>query len=186
VVCHRTSTDAREVSRDLDTIFELHDARWTGLVGSRAFKGREAFHHDFVQTALARGWLRLHVLELDHRPVAALYNLRYSGAEYAYQAGRVPELASCSLGTLLHAHAIRAAADDGLREYRFLRGTEPYKLRFADRDAGLESIAVTTSTRSRAVLAAVSRIDRYPRWLRRAVPASIAWGTGGTPSWGPP
>ena len=128
----------------------------------------------------------MHFLELDGRAVAGLYNLRFGEAESFYQGGRVAELARHSVGTLLHVHAIREAADDGLREYRFLRGSEPYKLRFADVDFGLESVACTNSARGRATLAGVARMASYPRWARLRVPSGLAWGTGATPIWGSP
>jgi hypothetical protein len=36
-------------------------------------------------------------------------------------------------------HSIRQALEDGLDEYRFLRGGEPFKYRFAANDPGLET-----------------------------------------------
>ena len=61
--------------------------------------------------------------------------------ESNYQAGRDPALDRHSVGLLLHAQAIRETIADGLREYRFLRGGEAYKRRFADLDRGVETIA---------------------------------------------
>jgi len=185
-VRHRVTADPDELATDLETLLMLHGSRWRGAGGSRAFAGREAFHREFAEIALRRGWLRLRLVELDGRPVAALYNLRFGTAEYAYQAGRAPGLDRCSVGFLLHARAIRDALAEGATEYRFLRGAEPYKQRFADHDPGVETIAITRGAAARAALAGVARMDRYPRWARRRVPASLAWGTGGSPVWGPP
>jgi CelD/BcsL family acetyltransferase involved in cellulose biosynthesis len=182
----RSTTDGTDVESDLENLIRLHDERWRSSGGSRSFRGRVAFHRAFAATAARYGWLRFHFVELDGRPIAGLYNLRYDGVEYAYQAGRLPEHDEYSLGTLLHVHAIREALDDGLREYRFLRGAEAYKQRFADRDAPLEAVAATNSAVGRVALASVARITDYPRWARRSVPAAIAWGTGGTPRWGHP
>src|SRR3712207_8750613 len=39
-------------------------------------------------------------------------------------------------------HAMRTAMEDGVREYRFLRGRERHKLRFPTEDAGLETVAL--------------------------------------------
>jgi CelD/BcsL family acetyltransferase involved in cellulose biosynthesis len=133
---HRLCTDPTRLRADLDTLFRLHAARW-GRPGS--FAGRLAtFHRAFAAKALRRGWLRLWIAELDERPVAAWYGFRYGGAEWYYQAGRDPRVASA--GFVLLAHTIRAALDDGIGEYRLLRGDEPYKLRFATADAPLETV----------------------------------------------
>ena len=43
---------------------------------------------------------------------------------------------------MMLAHTIRAAIDEGVTEYKLLRGGEEYKGRFATSDPGLESFAV--------------------------------------------
>jgi len=138
---------------DMELLMRLHDARWEGA--SRAFAGpRRAFHHDFARQALERGWLRLRILELDDRPVAASYGFRFGGVESNYQTGRDPGFSDSSVGFVLLCHSIREALEDGMREWRFLLGDEPYKGRFADHDRGLERVLVPLSRRGRGALAA--------------------------------
>jgi CelD/BcsL family acetyltransferase involved in cellulose biosynthesis len=102
--------------------------------------------------------------------------------ESCYQAGRDPALAGA--GLVLHAHAIRAAQADGLREYRFLRGGEAYKLRFADADRGVRTFACARGARGTALVHALARAGALPRPLRRRVPAALAWGSGAAPAGG--
>jgi CelD/BcsL family acetyltransferase involved in cellulose biosynthesis len=186
-VTHRTTSRAEDVDRDLERLFELHDARWRETKGgSRAFARRHDFHRDFARQAFARGWLRLHFLEVDGQPVAGHYNLRFGGSESFYQSGRDPSYGRYSVGLLLHVHAIRDAIADGCHEYRFLRGDESYKRRFADRDAALQSVAVARTGVGRATRGLVARLPRLPREAVRRVPAPFAWGTGGSPRWGHP
>jgi CelD/BcsL family acetyltransferase involved in cellulose biosynthesis len=187
-VSYRCTTVAASVRPDLARVWALHDARWRAAGGSRAFTNREAFHVDFAEQAFELGWLRLRFLDLDGRPVAALYNIRFGGAEYFYQAGRDPdpELDRASVGLLLHAHAIQDAIGDGLREYRMLRGDEPYKYRFADRDPGLTSVSVARTARGAVVRPGVARVGHLPRWAVRRVPSPLAWQTGASPMWGKP
>jgi CelD/BcsL family acetyltransferase involved in cellulose biosynthesis len=143
----------------LDTLFRLHGMRHGGpTVISRT----EAFQREFLSIAAERGWLRLWLLELDGRPVAAWLGYRFAGAECYYQAGRDPSFDRHSVAFVLLAHTIRAALDDGAREYRFLRGDEPYKYRFASSDPGLETIAVAGSSKGRAALAALRLARRLP------------------------
>jgi perosamine synthetase len=124
---------------DLDTLFSLHEA----VFGSDSrFLEHAGFHRDFAEVARARGWLRMWLLELDGRPLAAWYGFRYAGIEFDYQGGRDPDWERYSVGTALLAHAIRAALDDGVEEYRLLRGAEAYKQRFATHDRGVQTLVI--------------------------------------------
>lgn len=150
VVRLRLADDPGRLQDDLTALFALHRSRW----GRRSpFLRFEPFHRDFATVALERRWLRLWLLELDDRPAAAWYGLRYAGVESYYQAGRDPAFADASVGFVLLAHSIREAADDGMDEYRLLRGGERFKARFADSDAGVETHVLT-----RGVLGAVARL----------------------------
>jgi CelD/BcsL family acetyltransferase involved in cellulose biosynthesis len=153
----RLVREARELPAALDTLFRLHALRWPE--GS-AFAAREAFHREFATIGLLRGWTRIWLLELDGRPVAAWYGLRFAGAESYYQAGRDPAWDHRSVGLVVLAHSIRCAFADGINEYRFLRGHEAYKYRFAEEDAGLETIALTRGPVAPLVLSLARRA--YP------------------------
>jgi CelD/BcsL family acetyltransferase involved in cellulose biosynthesis len=162
---YRLANDSDRLPGDLDALFDLHRRRWPE--GSN-FASRESFHRAFAAIALERGWLRLWLLEADGAPVAAWYGFRFAGAEHYYQAGRDPDFEQASVGLALLAHTVREAQQDGLPEYRFLRGGEDFKYRFADDDPGLETIGVARSLRGRAALA-VARFSRAAaRRLRRS------------------
>jgi CelD/BcsL family acetyltransferase involved in cellulose biosynthesis len=154
----RLATDVARLEDDLTVLFSLHSARWGE--GS-PFTASEEFHREFARVALQRGWLRLWLLVLDGRPAAAWYGFRFGGVESYYQAGRDPRFADASVGFVLLAHSIREAATDGMREYRFLRGAEPFKLRFADADPGVETLALSRGVAGRlAAIAAVTQLRR--------------------------
>ena len=149
----RLTTDPARLGEDLDTLIALHDARWEG--GTATFRGPfRDFHRDFARSALERGWLRLWIADLDGRPAAAWYGLRYGGDEWFYQSGRDPELERTSVGFVLLAHTVREAADDGVSTYRLLRGDEGYKARWASDDPGLETVVLVRGPLGRAALAA--------------------------------
>ncbi len=140
---YRLADDASQLDADMDELLRLHEARWAGV--SRSFAGRRAtFHRAFAARALERGWLRLWIAELDGRPAAAWYGFRYADAEWYYQAGRDRRYDKLSIGFVLLAHTIRAALDDGVQEYKLLRGDEGYKLRFANDDAPLETVTLAS------------------------------------------
>ena len=153
-------SDSTTLDGDLNALFRLHQARFGG---QSAFGGdRTAFHRAFARRAHDRGWLRLWILELDGRPVAAQYGFRFGGVESFYQSGRDPELRRESLGMTLLSHAIRSAADEGVREFALLRGHEPYKYRFATEDRGLDSVCVTRGRAGAAALALVKAVRSSP------------------------
>jgi CelD/BcsL family acetyltransferase involved in cellulose biosynthesis len=138
------------MAEDFETLVELHTARWPG---SPWFADAVGFHRDFVSVALARGWLRLWILELDGRPAAAWLGYRFAGVESYYQAGRDPDLQRERVGLVLLAHTIREAIQDGMSEYRLLRGDESFKYRFATGDPGVETLARPNGALGRLALA---------------------------------
>ncbi|HEX6713039.1 MAG TPA: GNAT family N-acetyltransferase [Thermoleophilaceae bacterium] len=144
---------AAELQRDLDVLFSLHDL----VFGDDSrFRVHGDFHREFAEVARRRGWLRLWFIEVDGRAVAAWYGFRYAGVEFDYQGGRDPAFDRLSVGTLLIAHALHAAFDDGVGEYRLLRGAEPYKQRFATHDRGLETVVIGRGPVGAAAVAAAA------------------------------
>jgi CelD/BcsL family acetyltransferase involved in cellulose biosynthesis len=174
-LAYRMTDDPARLDDDLTTLFRLHESRW-GEQGSGALAGqRERFHRDFAARALERGWLRLVFLEVDGQPVAAWYGLRYGGADWFYQAGRDPAWDHYSAGFVLMVHTVRSAFEDGMREYRLLRGDEEYKGRFADEDPGLDTVAIPRTAAGRAAVGAARAGLRAPAPLRRVL-ARLAGG----------
>jgi CelD/BcsL family acetyltransferase involved in cellulose biosynthesis len=145
-VVFRLTVDPATLQRDLDVLFSLHRSRWGGTSGF----GPEAFHREIASSALETERLRLWFLELDGTPAAAWYGFRVGGVESYYQAGRDTAYDEVSAGFVLLAHTVRQALDDGVAEYRLLRGDEAYKRRFADDDPGLETVIRAGSRLGRA------------------------------------
>jgi CelD/BcsL family acetyltransferase involved in cellulose biosynthesis len=161
VLRYRLADDPARLSQDLDVLFSMHAARFgarSSVLGGRT----RAFHHDLASRALAGGWLRLWLLELDGRPAAAWYGFRCGGREWYYQAGWDPARARDAVGFVLLGHTVRAAMQDGMTEYRFLRGGEAFKERFGPHDDGLVTIGLARGRTGRAVLA-TARAALRPR-----------------------
>jgi CelD/BcsL family acetyltransferase involved in cellulose biosynthesis len=159
-VAYRLSDGSRDLDHDLDLLFRLHDARWSEAPTN--FLADAAFHRAFAPVAVQQGWLRLWFLEVDGEAVAALYGFRFAGTESYYQAGRDPAWNHYRIGFVLLAHAIRRAAEEGVAEYRLLRGREDYKLRFAVADPGLETVALARGPVARAALPALAALRAAP------------------------
>jgi CelD/BcsL family acetyltransferase involved in cellulose biosynthesis len=171
-LAYRMTEDPARLDADFDELLRLHRLRWGGESG--AFAGpREDLHRQFARGALEAGWLRLWFAEVEGRPAAAWYGFRFGGADWYYQGGRDPAWDRRSVGAVLVAHTMRCAFEDGVREYHFGLGDEPYKDRFAEADRGLVTVAVgrpRVAALAAAALRAAARLPDRPRGLitRRA------------------
>lgn len=142
---------AETLAADLATLFRLHRARWGGAAAFASGVERR-FHEEFARSALADGRLRLWTMSVDGEPAGSLYGFRFAGVEYFHQSGRDPRLEELSVGTVLLTHSVRAAVEDGMQEYRMLRGDEAYKWRFADRRDAVQTVALSRTSLGRAAV----------------------------------
>jgi CelD/BcsL family acetyltransferase involved in cellulose biosynthesis len=126
-----TQVSEGEIDEGMARLFETHKKRWRkrGLPG--AFIGRgEAFHKEWAHLAASRGYLWLSLLKIDGETIGAIYAMTLGSACYYYQAGFDPSQGSISPGTLLVAATIKRAIEEGKETFDFLRGDEPYKMRW--------------------------------------------------------
>ena len=85
------------------------------------------FHRAAAPRLLDAGLLRLHVLRMNERIVAALHVLCAKRRACFYLSSFDPELRTISPGSLIFGHGICQAVSEGAREVDFLRGQERYK-----------------------------------------------------------
>jgi len=126
-------TSPDEIARGMEVLFALHRRRWALADGSDGIPGArvEAFHREAAHGLAHLGWARLFLLHVDGAPRAALYGWVYGGRFAFYQSGHEPAWRARSVGTVLLGLVIRSCFADGLSEFDFLHGSEPYKLRWA-------------------------------------------------------
>jgi CelD/BcsL family acetyltransferase involved in cellulose biosynthesis len=72
-----------------------------------------------------------------------------------------------SVGFVLLAHSVRAAMEEGAAEYRFGRGAESFKNRFASADPGLETVLLARGRTGLAALEAARAARRSRNAVRR-------------------
>ena len=169
----RLCEDGARIQEDLDSMFTLHRARWQGTDSGALAGEREDFHREFAPLALERGWLRLWLAEAEGAPVAAYYGFRFGDSDSYYQLGRDPEWDRFSLGLVLLAHTVRDATEAGRREYRFLRGDEDYKGRFATADPGLDTVALPRGPRGRLAIAVARASLATPAPIRSRITGAV-------------
>jgi CelD/BcsL family acetyltransferase involved in cellulose biosynthesis len=125
---HRVTT-ADQLDRGWDVLVDLHQRRRRSLGEPGCFTSRPftSFHQEGVGLLFNRGLLRMSWLELDGAPAAAEYHVADSATTYAYQGGVDPDRLAEEPGRLSTILCLRAAIDEGHRQFDFLRGDEPYK-----------------------------------------------------------
>lgn len=171
-VALRLSADPSTIAADLETVFALHEARWGGEGSGALSSAQAAFHRSFATAAAERGWLRLWVLEINGNAVAGWYGLRFASCDWYYQSGRDPAWDRWSVGFVLLMHTIRCALEDGMQEYKLLRGGEAYKNRLATHDHSLVTTVAAHGLGARSALALAAAVGlsrpRVRQHLQRA------------------
>lgn len=173
----RTIDRSEALPEALELLFRLHALRWQskGQTGNFVRPQVRAFHHRVGPELLARGVLRLYQLDLGEGRIAAtLYCLRSGGRELYLQAGMDPAYEVVSAGFCVMAKVIAAAADDGVTEFDFLRGTEGYKTHWATAQRTTRRLTAARPTpRGLAWLARQQATAEAKAGLKAAVPE--AW-----------
>jgi CelD/BcsL family acetyltransferase involved in cellulose biosynthesis len=166
----RATTD--EERRDaLNVVIGLHLARWRERGGSDAFNSADvfAFHQEFTQLALERGWLRMMVIRLNDRPAAAFYGFRYGSTYSFYQSGFDPELAKTSAGLVMIGLTIKDAIAEGASCYDYLHGDEPYKFLWTKTVRQLVRLELYPPSRRGRMHLHAARINSAARRFAKAV-----------------
>ena len=135
----RAGTDAER--RDLlRLLVEFHERRFKEAGGSSAFLTPtvRAFQDEATRRTFGRGTLRLYALRLNGAPVAVMYGFLYGDRFYFYQHGFDDSYRDHSVGLALMALTVRAAIDEGAREFDMLWGVEPYKFLWTRESRALE------------------------------------------------
>ena len=88
---------------------------------------RRSFLETLTRTMADADSLQLAFLDVGGKPVSATMSFLEGDRLLLYNSGYDPEYRHLSVGLLLKAYELRGAIEQGLREYDFLRGNEPYK-----------------------------------------------------------
>ncbi len=166
----RSAEDCRE---PIECLFAQNNARWNERGGSDAFHLPElrAFHREFSQIALQRGWLRLYVLRLNDRPAALLYGFLYGRKFYFYQSSFDSAFAKHSPGLITMGLAIRNAIEEGAEEYDMLHGDETYKSHWCRNQRDLSRLELYPTDSLAQMVRSVVGLARASRgFVRRVTP----------------
>jgi CelD/BcsL family acetyltransferase involved in cellulose biosynthesis len=102
----------------------------------------ESFFRALAQTIAEARMLRLSVLEISAKPVAAVMCFDYNDKVYLYNSGYDPEYGYLSAGLLSKFLSIRDSIERGRKAYDFLKGPEEYKYRLRGREIPIYSCRI--------------------------------------------
>jgi CelD/BcsL family acetyltransferase involved in cellulose biosynthesis len=121
---YRTTTDANQP--DIDTFLSL-------FRDSRQDKATfltpqiESFFRSIARVMAEQKLLRLNILELDKKPVAATLCFDYKDTVYLYNSGYEPDYSWLSVGVISKALCIKDSIERHKKRFDFLKGAEAYK-----------------------------------------------------------
>jgi CelD/BcsL family acetyltransferase involved in cellulose biosynthesis len=167
---------AQALPASLATLFALHQKRWQskGGLGSFASKQRCELYYNMTPSLVERGWLEFWILQLDGKPVAAQYGLRYRDAVYSLQEGFDPAYSSDRVGYVLRAHVLKALIGQGIRQYDFLGEEDPSKNRWGAQVGSYADIHFARRLTQGAIYLRMDQTTRDLRnWVRTNLPAPL-------------
>ena len=98
--------------------------------------------HNIARIAFEEGWLQLSFLTLDGQKAAANMSFNYKNRLWLYNSGWEWQFRDYSPGWVLLAYLIEWATQNGIEEFDFMRGDEPYKYKFGGVDRHVYRVVV--------------------------------------------
>jgi CelD/BcsL family acetyltransferase involved in cellulose biosynthesis len=174
-VCMERCQRQQELDSHLQTLFTLHQMRWTGRGEPGAFSSAERrdFYFRMARAFLERGWLEFWLLKLDGKIAAAQFCFRYGNTVSLLQEGFDPQYTADRVGYALRAHVLQEMIRSGATRYDFLGGADAYKLKFGAGQGSYLTLRFALSPQGRLHLALRERKQQIKSWLKRRLPASL-------------
>jgi CelD/BcsL family acetyltransferase involved in cellulose biosynthesis len=151
----------------------LHEARWRphGKPGAFASEKFSRFHRLLAGKILKNDWIKLFILVVSERPIAALHVFAYDNKLLIYQSGLSDDdPAIAHPGTLVRDMAIEWAIDHGFSEWDMLRTRlRSYKLRWSDHSRDIVGVRFARAQSKETIYTAAARVVGGLRQIRRAL-----------------
>jgi len=170
------STRAEDLPEQLQTLFALHQMRWTGRGEPGAFASAERrdFYSRMAKSFLHRGWLEFWLLTLDGEMVGTQFCFRFNNTISLLQEGFHPKYTAEKIGYALRAHVLEEAIKTGALHYDFLGGADSYKAKFGSRQAHYLNLSFAgPSTFGRAYLSLQEQKRNLKTWLKKNLPQKM-------------
>jgi CelD/BcsL family acetyltransferase involved in cellulose biosynthesis len=137
-------TTVEECDRVMEDVLQIERNSWKEKTRS-SFTARhelEHFYRELARRCAEAGWLRMHLLHLDSKPVAYIYGAVYKNVYYAIKTSYDEAYGSLSPGAALFDHALHDAFDQGLARFDFLGAEARWKNEMANAVRGHANVCV--------------------------------------------
>ena len=158
----------QEAAARLDQVSRIEAKSWKGRDGATRLQpgaGQDLLRHAFSNDADAQ--MELWLASIDGKPVAFQIDFLLPGRLWIYQQAYDEDYRRTSAGSFMGYLSVQSAWRDGVREYDYLSGEEPYKLERTNASRAIHYFALHRRT-LRGWLA--YGLLFAPRWRLRKVP----------------
>lgn len=104
---------------------------------------REAFFRAIADGMAREHLLRIGILDLEDKPVAAIMYFEYNDTVYLYNSGYDPQYGSLGVGLISKILCIKDSTEKGRKKFDFLKGDEVYKYRLGGKEVFLHRCQIT-------------------------------------------
>lgn len=104
---------------------------------------REPFFRSMVTNMAQEGYLKMGLLELNHKPVSIILYFDYNNKIYLYNSGYDPQYKSLSVGLITKLFCIKDSIEKNKTIFDFLKGNEAYKYRLGGKEVPLYRCRIT-------------------------------------------
>jgi CelD/BcsL family acetyltransferase involved in cellulose biosynthesis len=131
---HRVVTDPRDIAPAMADVLEIERHSWKEDEGTSftAETALERFYLDLACRCAERGWLRLHLLHLDGKPVAHAFAVLYRSEMLAIKTSYDQRFSELSPGVTLMLTLIERACAEGATAVDFLGAESRWKAEMAN------------------------------------------------------
>jgi CelD/BcsL family acetyltransferase involved in cellulose biosynthesis len=171
----RMLTTPQDGALGFDDLLRVEEGSWKQAAGS-AFSADSSvarFYSRLAERCAAAGWLRIHLLCLDGRPVAHVFGLEHAKRYYALKTSYLEELAQASPGSVVFGHALQDACERGVRTFEFLGVESRWKAELADSVSRTAQVCAFTAGLLRCQACALLE-ERLKPALKEHAPALVS------------
>jgi CelD/BcsL family acetyltransferase involved in cellulose biosynthesis len=117
------------VKDGMNAFFILHQKRWEsrGMLGVFNSQKVRDWYLEWAKQFANNGWLALYFLTANDEPTAADLCFEYKRVMHSGLTGFDPDFYEYDVGNLLTEHIMKNCIQKGIKEYDFMKGSEPYK-----------------------------------------------------------
>jgi CelD/BcsL family acetyltransferase involved in cellulose biosynthesis len=129
----------------MQLFFDLHQKRWKsqGRLGAFNSSKIRCIFLERARLFAMKNWLGLYFLTVNDKPVAAIYALKYNKKISSCASGFDTDYYPYSISNLLLIKIIERGIEQGFNEFDFMKGGEPYKLKWTKKYRQNFSLSLT-------------------------------------------